>query len=63
MATQSIGKANLTVGAHDNHYSKVEQEGSGFVSSFHRFMSSAQELADKYADYKYNQTDWRAIRP
>lgn len=63
MATLSIGKAHFTVGAHNNNYSEVGQERTGFVTSFYRFMSSAQELADKYADYKYNQTDWRAIRP
>ena len=33
------------------------------MTNLYRFMSSVQEAADKYADYKYNQTDWRAIRP
>ncbi len=28
-----------------------------------RFPSAAQVWADEYADYKYNHTDWRAIRP
>ncbi len=59
MATLSIGKAHFTIGAHD-HYS---EERPGFISSLSRFMVSAQVMADKYADYKYNQTDWRAIRP
>jgi hypothetical protein len=33
------------------------------MTNLYRFMSSAQVAADKYADYKYNHTDWRAIRP
>jgi len=33
------------------------------MTNLYRFMSSAQEPADKYANHKYNQTDWRAIRP
>jgi len=57
MATLSIGKAHFTIGAHSN------QEKSGFATNFYRFVSSAQAAADKYADYKYNQTDWRAFRP
>ena len=57
MVTLSIGKAHFTVGAHSN------QEGQGFVTNFYRFMASAQAAADKYADYKYTQTDWRALRP
>jgi hypothetical protein len=57
MATLSIGKADFTIGAHSN------QEKSGFATNFYRFVSSAQAAADKYADCKYNQTDWRAFRP
>ena len=57
MATLSIGKARFTVGAHS------DQERLGFVTNFYRFMASAQTAADKYADYKYTQTDWRALRP
>ena len=64
MATLSIGKAHFTICAHSNHYSEVgNQDRPGFMTNLYRFMSSAQEAADKYADYKYNQTDWRAIRP
>ena len=64
MATLSIEKAYFTIGAHSNHYSEVgNQDRPGFMTNLYRFMSFAQEAADKYADYKHNQTDWRAIRP
>jgi hypothetical protein len=33
------------------------------MGNVYRFMESAQVLADRYAGYKYNETDWRAIRP
>jgi len=33
------------------------------MANLYCFMSSVQEAADQYAHYKYNQTDWRAIRP
>ena len=64
MATLSIEKAHFTIGAHSNHYSEVgNQDRPGFMTNLYRFISFAQEAADKYADYKHNQTDWRAIRP
>ena len=64
MATLSIEKAHFTIGAHSNHYSEVgNQDRPGFMTNLYRFMSFAQEATDKYADYKHNQTDWRAIRP
>ena len=64
MATLSIEKAHFTIGAHSNHYSEVgNQDRPGFMTNLYRFMAFAQEAADKYADYKHNQTDWRAIRP
>ena len=64
MATLSIEKAHFTIGAHSNHYSEVgNQDRPGFMTNLYRSMSFAQEAADKYADYKHNQTDWRAIRP
>ena len=64
MATLSIEKAHFTIGGHSNHYSEVgNQDRPGFMTNLYRFMSFAQEAADKYADYKHNQTDWRAIRP
>ena len=64
MATLSIEKAHFTIGAHSNHYSEVgNQNRPGFLTNLYRFMSSVQEAADQYADYKYNQPDWRAIRP
>ncbi len=60
MATLSIGKAHFYIGAHD---SRSESVGEGFLSNLQRFAASAQLVADKYADYKYNETDWRSIRP
>jgi len=33
------------------------------MSNVYRLMESAQVLADRYVDYKYNRTEWRAIRP
>ena len=56
----SIGKAQINVGARN---SRSESTGEGFLSNLRRFAASAQVSADKYADYKYNETDWRAIRP
>ena len=57
MATLSIGKAHFIVGAHNAGQPESNtQEGTGFMSNLYR-------LADKYADYKYNQTDWRSMRP
>ena len=57
-------KDRKSYGAHSNHYSEVgNQDRPGFMTNLYRFMSSAQEAADKYGDYKYNQTYWRAIRP
>lgn len=57
MATLSIGKAHFSIGAHNAYQPESKtQEGTGFMSNLYR-------LADKYADFKYNQTDWRSIRP
>ena len=57
MATLSIGNAHFTIGAHNAGQPESNtQEGTGIMSNLCR-------LADKYADYKYNQTDWRPIRP
>jgi hypothetical protein len=52
--------ATLNIGAHDN---RSESVGEGFLSNLQRFAASAQAVADKYADYKYSETDWRSIRP
>ncbi|MCH8297829.1 MAG: hypothetical protein IH873_07160 [Chloroflexi bacterium] len=61
MATLSIGKSQRTIGAHNLRQSEAgTQQDAGILS---RFASAAHVWADKYADYKYNQTDWRAIRP
>ena len=61
MATLSIGKNQRTIGAygHQNPDAGTQHE-AGFLS---RFASAAHLWADRYADYKYSQTDWRAIRP
>ena len=55
MATLSIGKANFNIGANDNG---SESMSEGLLSNMQRFAASAQVAADKYADYKYTQTDW-----
>ena len=63
MATLTSGKSHFTIGAHGNQ-SQVREHGQpSFMSNVYRFRESAQVLADRYADYKYNETDWRAIRP
>ncbi len=61
MATLTIAKTQRTIGVHKHHGIKegTHQE-TGFLS---RFASAAQVWADRYADYKFNETDWRAIRP
>ena len=63
MATLTFGKSHVTISAHGNQSRVREQERLSFMSNIYRFMESAQVLADRYADYKYNETDWRAIRP
>ena len=61
MATLSIAKTQRTIGVHKhNRIEEVDRQETGFLS---RFASAAQVWADRYADYKYNETDWRAIRP
>ena len=61
MATLTITKAQRTIGVHDYQNSETgTHQKAGFLS---RFASTAHVWADKYADYKYNETDWRAIRP
>ena len=62
MATLSIGMAHLTIGAHKNSDPEAGMRvGAGILSRFYRFASAAQELADKYPDYK-NNTDWWMFR-
>ena len=63
MATLTFGKSHFTISAHGNQSRVREHERPNFMSNIYRFMESAQVLADRYADYKYNETDWRAIRP
>ena len=63
MATLTFGKSYFTIGAHGNQSQVGEQERPSFMSTVYCFMESAQVLADRYADYKYNETDWRAILP
>ncbi len=58
MATLSIGKAHLTIGAHNHHNPEAgTRGGDGILSRFYRFASAAQELADRYPDHKYKQSD------
>ena len=63
MPTLTFGKSHFTISAHGNQFRVREQERPNFMSNIYRLMESAQVLADRYADYKYNETDWRAIRP
>ena len=63
MATLTFGKSYFTIGAHGNQSQVREHGRPSFMSNVYRFTESAQVLADRYADYKYNETDWRAIRP
>ena len=62
MATLTFGKSRFTIGAQGNQSQAGEQERPSFMSSFYRFIESAQVLAGRYAGYKYNETDWRPIR-
>ena len=61
MATLSIAKTSNSIGVSVHNPSEAgTQQQLGFL---YRVASAAQVWADKYADYKYNQTDWRAMRP
>ncbi|MDA0264273.1 MAG: hypothetical protein O3A93_07585 [Chloroflexi bacterium] len=63
MATLGIGKAHINLGGRNDRHSQAgTQENEGIISGFSRFLVSAQGLADKYADYKYNQTEWMMFR-
>jgi hypothetical protein len=57
MATLTFGKSHFTIGAYGNQSQVREQERPSFMSNVCRFMESAQVLADRYTDYKYNETD------
>ena len=63
MAILTFVKSYFTSGTHGNQSQVREQERPSFMSNVYRFMESAQVLADRYTDYKYKETDWRAIRP
>ena len=61
MATLTIAKTQRTIGVRKhNRIEEVTHQETGLLS---RFGSAAQVWADRYAAYKYNETDWRAIRP
>lgn len=63
MATLSIGKAHINISAHyGQHTDSVAGKEDGFLTRLSQFASSAQKTADKYADYKYNQTEWMMFR-
>ena len=57
MTTLTFEKSYFTIGAHRNQFQVGEQERPSFMSSFYRFIESAQVLADRYTDYKYKETD------
>ena len=57
MATLTFVKSYFTSGKHGNQSQVGEQERPSFMSNVYRFMESAQVLADRYADYKYKETD------
>jgi len=60
MATLSIGKTLQSFGGHVHNNSEAEtRQQPGLLS---RFASAAYVWADKYGEYKYNHTDWRAFR-
>ena len=57
MATLTFVKPYFTSGKHGNQSQVGEQERHSFMSNVSRFTESAQVLADRYADYKYKETD------
>ena len=59
MTTLSIGKAQRAIGAYF-HPSNVGT-GQG-PSALSRFAPAAQVWAEKYDEYKYNETEWQALR-
>jgi hypothetical protein len=60
MTTLSIGRAQHAIGAFFQHYSEADvQQKPGFLT---RFAASAQVWAERYGEYKYNETDWRQFR-
>ena len=63
MITLTFEKSYFTIGAHRNQFQVGEQERPSLMSNVYRFMESAQVLADRCINYKYNGTEWRAIRP
>ena len=61
MATLSIGKSQRTIGAHNRQQSEAgTRQEAGILT---RFAAAAHVWADRYADHRYYETDWRAIRP
>ena len=57
MAILTLVKSYFTSSTHGNQSQVGEQERPSFMSNVYRFMESAQVLADRYADYKYKETD------
>jgi hypothetical protein len=58
MATLNIGKAHITLEYHDNHQPEnVQTKGKGVLTRISNYASSAQEMADRYADNSYNQAE------
>ena len=61
MATLTNERTQQNIGVHNEKYSGAGNNPE--ASLLTPFASASQVWADRYADYKYNQTDWRAIRP
>ena len=61
MVTLNIGQDQRTIGAHGRQ--DFEAGAGQDAGLFSHLASAAHAWADRYADYKYNQTDWRTVRP
>jgi len=60
MATLNVANAQRIIGVHGNNKSEaVTPQENSFLS---RFASAAYIWAEKYGEYKYNHSDWRAFR-
>ena len=60
MTTLSIGKTLHSIGVSTHHNAAAGAERQPGILS--RFASAAYVWAEKYGEYKYNQTDWKAFR-
>ena len=60
VATPSIAKAHITVGAHANEQAVGIE--AVILSGFTKFALSAQKAVDKHADSKYSETNRMMFR-